>query len=161
MKSNFIKTSIVACSFLFLAGCASIINNKPESFSITSEPSSASVSIKDIKSDKIIVKNETPFSIILEKSNGYFSGKEYEVSIKKDGYKDMNFKIKPAVSGWYVANILFGGVVGMLIVDPATGHMWTLKPQTHENVTTNKRIITIKLISDLSDSQKQQLQKIN
>jgi len=30
------------------------------------------------------------------------------------------------VNGWYFGNILLGGLIGMLIVDPATGAMYRL-----------------------------------
>lgn len=42
------------------------------------------------------------------------------------------------VNGWYIGgNLLFGGVIGWLIVDPATGAMWKL--DTNEiNVTLNE-----------------------
>ena len=30
------------------------------------------------------------------------------------------------VEGWYWGNILFGGLIGMIIVDPATGAMYKL-----------------------------------
>lgn len=34
----------------------------------------------------------------------------------------VNYKL----NGWYFGNLLLGGVIGMLIVDPATGSMWKL-----------------------------------
>lgn len=33
------------------------------------------------------------------------------------------------MNGWYIGNLLFGGIIGLLIVDPATGAMWTLIPR--------------------------------
>jgi hypothetical protein len=36
------------------------------------------------------------------------------------------------VSGWYFGNLLFGGVIGMLIVDPLTGAMYNLTPEKIE-----------------------------
>jgi hypothetical protein len=32
------------------------------------------------------------------------------------------------VNGWYIDNNLFGGLIGMLIVDPITGAMYKLSP---------------------------------
>jgi hypothetical protein len=32
------------------------------------------------------------------------------------------------VDGWYFGNLLFGGLIGLLIVDPATGAMYKLEP---------------------------------
>jgi hypothetical protein len=34
-----------------------------------------------------------------------------------------------SMSGWYFGNILFGGLIGMLAVDPLTGAMYVL-PET-------------------------------
>ena len=36
----------------------------------------------------------------------------------------MVLEITPDFNGWYIGNILFGGLIGMIIVDPATGDMW-------------------------------------
>ncbi|MDY5520178.1 hypothetical protein, partial [Campylobacter lanienae] len=58
-------------------------------------------------------------------------------------------------------NFIFGGLLGWLIVDPATGAMWNLKPEHNENITVDKQIITIKLLSDLTDDEKLKMEKIN
>ena len=34
------------------------------------------------------------------------------------------------VSGWYFGNILFGGLLGIVAIDPATGAMYKLQPDT-------------------------------
>ena len=34
--------------------------------------------------------------------------------------------IEKQLDGWYIGNILFGGLIGLLIVGPATGAMWKL-----------------------------------
>jgi hypothetical protein len=34
------------------------------------------------------------------------------------------------MSGWYIGNILFGGLIGMLVVDPQTGAMYRLEPKS-------------------------------
>lgn len=31
------------------------------------------------------------------------------------------------VDGWYFGNLLLGGFLGMLIIDPATGAMWKIE----------------------------------
>ncbi len=35
-------------------------------------------------------------------------------------------KIKAGVDGWYIGNIIFGGLIGWLIVGPLTGAMYAL-----------------------------------
>ena len=39
--------------------------------------------------------------------------------------------------------------------------MWNLKPEHNENITVDKQIITIKLLSDLTDDEKLKMEKIN
>jgi hypothetical protein len=37
-----------------------------------------------------------------------------------------SYPITSKIDGWYFANIVFGGLIGMVIVDPATGAMFKL-----------------------------------
>jgi len=70
----------------------------------------------------------------------------------------------PSISGWYWGNILFGGLIGMLIVDPITGAMYKLPKNTNVSLDGNSQASNeIKVISldDLSQSQKSQLIRIN
>jgi hypothetical protein len=32
------------------------------------------------------------------------------------------------IDGWYWGNLLIGGIIGMVFVDPLTGAMWKLDP---------------------------------
>jgi hypothetical protein len=34
-----------------------------------------------------------------------------------------------SVMRWYVGNILFGGLLGFVFIDPATGAMWVIEPK--------------------------------
>lgn len=72
----------------------------------------------------------TPTTVTLIKSDGsYFVGKEYVVAISKEGFSDQLITIHSKVNGWYIGgNILFGGFIGWLIVDPLNGNMYTLTP---------------------------------
>jgi hypothetical protein len=49
--------------------------------------------------------------------------------VKKEGFADREVTITGTVSGWYIGNILFGGLIGMLAVDPNTGGMYIF-PET-------------------------------
>jgi hypothetical protein len=44
------------------------------------------------------------------------------------GYNPYETHVVSTIDGWYFGNILLGGLVGMLIVDPITGDMYTLSP---------------------------------
>lgn len=99
--------------------------SSPESLNIRSTPEQASVTITDEVGNKIF-EGKTPTTIMLEKKKGYFSGKKYYVKIYKDGFNEQTATVDTKITGWYFGNIIFGGLIGILIVDPATGGMWTL-----------------------------------
>ena len=61
----------------------------------------------------------------LKRGAGYFKSETYSVLLTKQGFADKELTIVGTMSGWYIANILFGGVIGMLAVDPVTGAMYT------------------------------------
>jgi hypothetical protein len=82
------------------------------------------------------------------------------------GYKTHTVTLESNVSGWYVGNILFGGLIGMLIVDPITGAMYTLSPQNVdgalEKTATSSAdgALRVALIQDLTSAQLEKLVKI-
>jgi hypothetical protein len=41
-------------------------------------------------------------------------------------YDNKTVPVQFKLDGWYFGNILLGGVIGMLIIDPATGAMYKL-----------------------------------
>ncbi len=80
------------------------------------------------------------------------------MTFKKDGYQTKTVQVTGTVNGWYVANIIFGGLIGLLIVDPATGAMYTLNPSDvnavlDANQTTaaqkNEQSLTVMLVKDI------------
>ena len=114
---------------LLVLGCATIVGKTTQVVSLSSAPDQADVVIID-ENKKDIFKGKTPTTVTLKKGDGYFHGKDYTVTISKEGFSDRTVKIESKPSGWYIAgNILFGGLIGWFIVDPATGAMWTLIPE--------------------------------
>ena len=71
--------------------------------------------------------------VTLPASGGFFSPAKYQVEFTKKGAPMQTVPLTADIDGWYFGNILFGGLIGMLIVDPATGAMWKLP----ENVNTS------------------------
>ncbi len=55
------------------------------------------------------------------------------------GYKVTEVELTPKMSGWYWGNLLFGGLIGMLAVDPATGAMWNIAPEKIDRKLTGGR----------------------
>ena len=126
MRINFMKTSLLAIALpILISGCATIFGHSSYPVSINSDPSGAAVSITD-KKGKEVYKGVSPAMVTLKSSAGYFKKAEYQVKISSDGYAEQIIPVNYKLNGWYFGNILIGGLIGMLIVDPATGAMWKL-----------------------------------
>lgn len=96
----------------------------PQMRTLRSDPDGAKVVITNSEGISVF-KGETPTSTPLERNAEFFSGHRYIVEFTKPGYVTKKVELEPEISGWYWANIIFGGLPGMLIVDPLTGAMWT------------------------------------
>ena len=70
----------------------------------------------------------------LPSGRGYFKGEAYTITFKKEGYADTNATLETSMSGWYWGNIVFGGLIGMLVVDPMTGAMYKLPEDAAANL---------------------------
>ena len=123
MRNSALATIIFT---ILLSSCASIVSQSGYPISITSQPSGANIRIAD-SNGKVVYRGITPVAINLKASEGYFKKANYWVKITKDGFEDRLVPIKFKLDGWYFGNILFGGFIGMLIVDPATGAMYKLQ----------------------------------
>jgi len=123
---SIVLLSLAVCS---LGACASIVSKSDWSVNIGSSPPGADFSIVDTSSGEKIHSGKTPATVTLSSNGGFFKGKSYRVQVSMDGYGEKTAEIKSTVNGWYVGNILFGGLIGLLVVDPATGAMWTLAPK--------------------------------
>jgi hypothetical protein len=69
---------------------------------------------------------KTPAALNLSSGAGFFSRAEYQVKFMLPGHDTKVVPIAFKLDGWYWGNILIGGLLGMIIVDPATGAMWKL-----------------------------------
>lgn len=117
---------------LLITGCASIINGRMQKVPINSTPDGGKATIYGAQNE-VIYSATTPCTAELKRGVSYFKGSEYRVVIKKDGYDKMEIPLIPKVGGWYIGgNLSFGGLIGYLAVDPATGAMWTLTPKKIE-----------------------------
>lgn len=123
--------------------CASIISDSQYPVTLSSNPDEASVTIHN-KSGQAIYKGKTPTTLTLPASDGFFSGERYTVTLEKDGYSPQVLTIDSELDGWYVANILFGGVLGLLIIDPATGAMWKLPESKVANLSEETASVIIR-----------------
>ncbi|HEY1112747.1 MAG TPA: PEGA domain-containing protein [Chitinophagaceae bacterium] len=126
MKSTLLlpPESLLVLTLLF-SHCASIVSRTSYPVHIHSSPDGATVSITDKKS-KEVFKGQSPATVTLKSGAGYFAKAEYQVRISAPGYAEQVIPVNYRLNGWYFGNLLLGGVLGMLVVDPITGAMWRL-----------------------------------
>lgn len=149
----------------FLTGCASIVGKNMYPVTINSHPDDAVILIKDEKG-KQIYKGKTPTTITLSSGEAYFHAKNYSITFSKPGYEDQTTEIKAGLSGWYWGNILFGGLIGLLIVDPLTGNMWKLPIETTITLTDrtgavkNEQSLKVVTIDEVPENIRKQLVRL-
>ena len=119
------KTAAVV-SLFSLTACASIVSKSQWPVTVQSNPAGAKCVVS--KSNGVSMQTgETPMTVTLSSSQGYFSKAEYKVACQKEGYQATEATFEGHINGWYLGgNLIFGGLIGYLIVDPATGAMWKL-----------------------------------
>lgn len=150
--------------FLF-SSCASIVSSSTYPLAISSNPTEARVSITDKKGIEIY-RGNTPARVNLKAGAGFFSKAEYQVKFSSPGYDDKIVPVLFTLDGWYFGNLLLGGVIGMLIVDPATGAMWKIETE-YLNETLSKSIAStnpemkILSINEIPENWKSHLVRVN
>ena len=150
---------------LVLSGCSSIVSQSEYSVAINSNPDTSNFVITN-KSGQNVHSGVTPATVTLRSSSGYFSGERYTITFSKEGYPEKIFTMSSSIDGWYFGNILFGGPIGLLVVDPATGAMYNLPERVDvsldEAVSVNSQEeIIIATVDSLSDEDKDRLVKLN
>jgi hypothetical protein len=119
-----LKLSVVAVSMtLALTGCASIFNGSSQAVTIRSVPEGAAVAVFNRAGDKVHT-GTSPLTLTLARGAGYFKPEVYKISFLKEGFAAKELTVTGTMSGWYIGNLLFGGLLGMLAVDPVTGAMY-------------------------------------
>jgi hypothetical protein len=127
MKKILLLNGLVCLVLIVCCGCASIVDGGRKKVKLNSNPSGATVTVSDEQGQTIVTN--TPAVVRLDRFEGYFKGKKYTVKFELPGYYPSELQINPTLNPWYFGNILFGGVIGIAIVDPLTGAMWTLNPR--------------------------------
>jgi hypothetical protein len=109
MTTRLFRPLAASITILSLAACASIVSDSEEVVTISSNPTAAQIAIAD-QSGVEVYRGTTPATITLDASAGYFDGQEYTVTFSKEGYDPTTVKVDSRINGWYVGNIVFGGL---------------------------------------------------
>lgn len=163
MKNKFLKllifATIICC---IMPSCATIVSKATYPISIKSNPDGALIVVKN-KKGEVVIKGTTPTIVKLDASSKYMSGERYELTINYPGHKEEIIYINSRIDGWYWGNILVGGLIGMLIVDPLSGAMYQLDTEAvNVNlVKSSDTSLNIVDINTLPDEMKDNLVKIN
>jgi hypothetical protein len=126
---NKFKNVLVCVLMLVASGCASIMCSDSKTVSIDSYPADANFTILSLDG-RVIHKGTTPAMVTLKRGRGYFQAGDYRIAFNKAGYEGVyTMPIKSKVEvGWYLGgNVVFGGLIGWIIVDPLTGAMYTME----------------------------------
>ena len=122
---KYIKTVIIMLTALSFVSCATIVSKSNYPVNITSTPENTKFSIVN-KTGKKIYSGVTPTVVNLKSGAGYFKGEQYTLLFKNPDCIPYEANLNAGFDGWYIGNIIFGGLIGMLIVDPLTGSMYRL-----------------------------------
>jgi hypothetical protein len=119
------KNSVISLLLLSLSGCASIVSDSTSTVTLTSIPDRADFAVINQRG-KVVHSGTTPATVTLKTAAGYFKGEKYQLKLQKEGYGPQSAPLYADVNNWYWGNFLFGGPIGLLVVDPLTGAMWSL-----------------------------------
>lgn len=128
MLKRTLLMSSSALALLALSGCASVFSSSTQLVEIETNPSGASIMITN-RSEEIVYKGLTPFKEELTKARGFFKGEDYSIHIEKGGYRAADLTLTFHNNAWYVfGNTLNGFLLGWLLFDPKTTHLYRLDP---------------------------------
>lgn len=118
MKKTFLIAGITIA--LLFSSCASIVSGSKQNINFNSTPSGATVLVDDVN------LGVTPVIAQLERIK-----KNQKVKIELQGYKPYELILNRKTNGWIWGNILFGGIIG-IIIDASSGAMYRLTPDQIE-----------------------------
>lgn len=149
---------------LLFPGCASIVSKSSWPFSVDTEPAGAKVSITN-KRGREVFRGKTPVAMKLKSGAGFFAKESYTITLQMKGYETKKVNVECKLNGWYFGNIVIGGLLGFLIIDPATGAMYKLEHdgiiETLDQADAGNASLKILDKNQLNEKQQQKLVRIN
>lgn len=167
MNKNLSRLACVLMATAVLnSGCATIFGKSSYPVAVNSNPTGSNITITD-KKGTVVYKGTTPATVKLKSSSGYFAKGQYQIKFEMSGYEDRMVTVNSKLNGWYFGNILLGGVIGMLIIDPASGAMYKVEDreitESLKQTTQNANLSELNIIDihSLPESSLKKLQKLN
>lgn len=108
--------SMLLAASLATTSCASIVNGANQKFTVQSEPARANLTVDGMTA------GQTPARIALTRKENHV------VKLDLAGYQPVTIPLERTVSGWLFGNIIFGGIIG-IVVDAVDGSMYKLTPK--------------------------------
>jgi len=166
LKQIALLAALGACAAI--TGCATIVHSGPRPVSVASTPEGAKVSIYD-RDGHLVQTNTTPFLAELPTKYRYFQGQTYRLVFEMPGHETTEVNLGSSLSGWYLGNVIFGGLIGLLVVDPMTGAMYNLTPDkieqplsaTQAQVLRDKKGLLVVLASQTTEGERTQMVRVN
>ena len=118
------RMALLLISLFVSTGCASIVRGNESVVTFQSKPAGADLQIRK-PNGRTVFEGKAPASVRLSTYGGFFRPASYVILADLDGHRGQKSTIKAEIDGLYFGNILFGGLLGMVLVDPSTGAMWS------------------------------------
>ncbi len=97
------------------SGCATIVSSSDQEVRVLSDPPGAKIRVDGM------LRGVTPTIVDLERK------RRHQLQIEKEGYETVMRDTGKGFNWWFVGNILFGGIIG-IIIDFSTGAVYKIKP---------------------------------
>lgn len=121
MKTRFFVSGLAMTTIVATlgagSGCATIVNGRTQKVTVQTEPTGATASVAGVGSFT------TPAVISLDRDA------DHVITFTKAGFPERSVTLKRRLSGWAFGNIIFGGIIG-IVIDAATGDWWYFDPET-------------------------------
>jgi hypothetical protein len=123
-----ILTCLGTALLVLCSSCATLLSRNQYTVPVRSEPTGAQYRITDLKGNTIR-EGTTPDMVRLKAHGGYFKRGVYRVDLTMPEHEPAHTYLTARVDGWYWPNLVIFPLLGMLIVDPISGSMYTLRKQ--------------------------------
>lgn len=127
------KKLVILLVLSAVSGCASIVSDSRYPVQVNSAPVGVSFEVKN-EDNRVVASGVTPTNIMLKSGAGYFNGEEYTFTFTSECNSTRQQILDSELDGWYFGNIIFGGLIGLFVVDPLTGAMFKLPENVNENL---------------------------